>query len=256
MASDRTPSILIVDDEPDIGRNMADILGDLGFQVDIAHDGPAALELLHNRPYDVALLDFKMPGMDGLVLYQEIKKLRPATVAMLVTAYTSATVTNNALAAGAWQVLDKPVDLPKLFTLIDEALGQPLLLVVDDDEDLCGNLWDLFRDWGYRVSLAHTAGQAIEQLRNSADVVLIDLKLPDGDGTSVFERLREVNPEARTVLVTGFREETTPLIDELRSKGADAVCYKPFNIPQLLETLKRLASKGASGQSEATGSHY
>ena len=64
--------------------------------------------------YDVALLDLKMPGMDGLTLYREIKKLRAGTVAIMVTAYASSATAEEALAAGAWQVVAKPVDFPML----------------------------------------------------------------------------------------------------------------------------------------------
>ena len=81
-----TPSILVVDDEVDTCRNLSDILTDLGYRVDVAHDGLTALELVRQKPYDVALLDLKMPGMDGLTLYREIKKVRAGTVAIVVTA--------------------------------------------------------------------------------------------------------------------------------------------------------------------------
>src|SRR5438445_321145 len=75
------PRILVVDDDVDTCRNLSDILTDLGYQVETAHDGLTALELVRRRPYEVALLDYKMPGMDGLTLYREIKKLRAGTVA-------------------------------------------------------------------------------------------------------------------------------------------------------------------------------
>ena len=71
----------------------------------------------------------------------------------MVTAYASGATAEEALAAGAWQVLAKPVDFPSCSGLVDEALGQPLVLVVDDDHDLCANLWDLLRERGYRVWL-------------------------------------------------------------------------------------------------------
>jgi CheY-like chemotaxis protein len=144
-ASAKTSNILVVDDDVDTCRNLSDILTDLGYHVDIAHDGLAALELVRKKPYDVALLDFKMPGMDGLTLYREIKKLRAGTVAVIVTAYAGGDTVEAARAAGAWQVLPKPVDFPKLLGLVNEALEQPLVMVVDDDQDLCSNLWDLFR---------------------------------------------------------------------------------------------------------------
>ena len=117
---------------------------------------------MRQRPYDVALLDLKMPGMDGLTLYREIKKQRAGTVSLLVTAYASPATAEEALAAGAWKVLAKPVDFRKLLGLVDEALGQPLVLVVDDDHDLCANLWDLLRERGFRVCLAHDGREAAE----------------------------------------------------------------------------------------------
>src|SRR6185437_1066779 len=138
-------SILVVDDEDDTCRNLSDILTDLGYQVDTALDGFTALELVRKKPYDVALLDLKMPGMDGLTLYRELKKIRSGTVAIVVTAYASGDTTREALAAGAWQVLPKPVDFPRLLGLVNEALDQPMVMVVDDDHDLCANLWDLLR---------------------------------------------------------------------------------------------------------------
>jgi len=85
--TDNTTSILLVDDDEDICENMADIFTDLGYDVSVAHEGQAALNLVRARQYDVALLDLKMPGMDGLSLYREIKKVQAGTVAFLVTAY-------------------------------------------------------------------------------------------------------------------------------------------------------------------------
>src|SRR5205814_9803950 len=128
--------------------------------VDTAHDGPAALERVRRHAYDLALLDLKMPGMDGLTLYREIRKTRAAAVAILVTAYAGKGAAEEALSAGAWQVVPKPVDFPRLLGLVEEALGQPLVLVVDDDHDLCANLWDLLREGGYRVGVAHDGGEA------------------------------------------------------------------------------------------------
>jgi len=238
------PALLIVDDDVDTCRNLSDILTDLGYQVDTAHDGLSALDLVRRRTYDVALLDLKMPGMDGVTLYREIKKLAAGTVAIIVTAYASSETAREALAAGALQVLPKPVDFPRLLGLVGEALDQPLVLVVDDDPDLCANLWDLLRERGYRVAMAHDKGTAAAQLRAQLfKVVLIDLKLPQGDGSEVFRLVREVNPEARAVVITGHRSEMDQLVQRLLREGADGVCYKPFDVGGLLATIDRLTGK-------------
>jgi two-component system response regulator HydG len=236
------PSILVVDDEVDTCRNLSDILTDLGYKVDVAHDGPSALELVKHKAYEVALLDFKMPGMDGLTLYREIKKLRADTVAIVVTAYAAGETKTEALAAGAWQVLAKPVEFTKLLGFVDEALCQPLVMVVDDDHDLCASLWDLLRERGYRVCLAHDENEASTQLAGrDFKVVLIDMKLPTGDGASVFHLVRQNNPQARTIFITGHRSQMDQRIKQAMNEGADAVCYKPFDVPTLLATLEKFS---------------
>jgi CheY-like chemotaxis protein len=241
-------SILVVDDEVDTCANLADILTDLGYRVDIAHDGPSALELVRRRPYDLALLDFKMPGMDGLTLCHELRKLRAETVAVVVTAFAGPETADAVLAAGAWQLLRKPVHLPHILALVEETVGQPLVLVVDDDPDSCATLWDVLRDRGYRVAVAHDEAGAAARLRDQAfRVVLIDLRLPGADGGAVFRLVREGNPQARTVLITGHRAEMGGVIDRVLAEGADAVCYKPFDVPALLTTLKTLSA----GRSDA-----
>lgn len=243
------PSILVVDDDVDACRNLHDILSDLGYQVTVTHDGPSALVLMRQHHYDVALLDLKMPGMDGLTLYREIKRLRAGTVAIIVTAYASSATAAEALSAGARQVLAKPVDFYKLLPLVDEAVGQPLVLVVDDDPDLCLTLWDLLRERGFRVSLAHDEQTAAEQLRASQfNAVLIDMKLPKGDGHGVFRRVRETNPKARTVLITGYQSEMEQLIQQIISEGADAFCSKPFDVPSLVKTLGQLTDRPSGSE--------
>ena len=237
----KSVSILVVDDEPDICHNLSDILTDLGYQVDTALNGLAALELARKKCYDIALLDLKMPGMDGLTLYRELRKSCAQTVAIVVTAYASKATAEEALAAGAWQVLAKPVDLGQLLALIDQALGQPLVLIVDDDPELCANLWDLLRERGYRVAIAHDTEKAARHLQEQIfTLALIDLKLPAGDGGQVFRQVRQSNPHARTIVITGHRLEMDPLIQQVVAEGADAVCYKPFDVPQLLTTLRQL----------------
>ena len=241
MTGNDPPRILVVNDDQDICCNLSDILSDLGYQVDSALDGPSALELVRQRAYDIALLDYKMPGMDGLTLYREIKKRRAGTVSLLVTAYASPTTAQEALTAGAWKVVAKPVDFRKLLGWVDEAIGQPMVLVVDDDQDLCAVLWDLLRDRGYRVGVAHGGREAADHLKDTRyKVVLIDMRIPEGDGGDVFRMVRDASPQARTILITGYRAEMDQLIDRMIAEGADAVCYKPFDVPELLAKLGQM----------------
>lgn len=238
------PTVLVVDDDLDTLQNLSDILTDMGYQVETASSGPAALEMVRGKPYDVALLDLKMPGMDGLTLYREIRKLRAGTVAMVVTAYATTETVAEAKQAGLWHVLSKPVDFSQLLPLVEEAVQQPLVMVVDDDRELCENLWDILRERGFRVAVAHDDREAAGQLHGGRfQVVLIDMKLPGGDGRQVLKMVQQANPEARTVLITGFRSEMEELVRSAVKEGADAVCYKPFDVPGLIETIARLSER-------------
>jgi two-component system, NtrC family, response regulator HydG len=238
------PSVLVVDDDVDTCQNLADILEDMDYEVDVAHNGEAALELFRSKAYDLALLDLRMPGMDGLTLYHEMRKVRTDTVAMIVTAYATTSTRQEALDAGAWKVLAKPVDFSELLPLVGEATSQPLVLVVDDDEDLCNNLWEMLRERNYRITLAHNEREANEFLgARCYQVVLVDLKLPDGDGGRVLDLVRQKCPEARAVLITGHRDEMEELVQQALQNGAEAVCYKPFDVPRLLQTIEQFSKR-------------
>jgi CheY-like chemotaxis protein len=119
------PTILVVDDDADIFRNMADLFSDLGYAIETAVCGEIALEKARQRPYDLGLLDLRMPGMDGLTLCRHLKQLHPLLVAMILTAYPGSGLDEEARAAGVRHVVTKPVDFLRLLALVGGALPQP-----------------------------------------------------------------------------------------------------------------------------------
>ncbi|MCA8996711.1 MAG: response regulator [Planctomycetaceae bacterium] len=117
-------TILIVDDNVDSCRNLADILSAYGYDVDIATSGTDALNLVRRRDYLIALLDLKMPEMDGITLSEEIHRECPAIIAMIVTAFLSEEAEERAKNAHIDQVIAKPVDVPRLLSCVREAASQ------------------------------------------------------------------------------------------------------------------------------------
>lgn len=236
-------SLLVVEDDCDTCANLADIFTDLGYQVDVAFDGFTALEMVQMGAYDLALLDLKMPGMDGLELYRKIREISAGTVAIVVTAYASSETAASILDAGAWKLVSKPVDFSKLLPLVREALDQPLVLIVDDDKDLSQSLWSIFRERGYRICFAYDAEEADLRLRErNYNAVIVDMKLPKRPGEAVVKLVRQHNPSARILVITGYRSEMADYIAQVLSEGAEAVCYKPFDVDELLRTVKRLVA--------------
>jgi CheY-like chemotaxis protein len=121
--------ILIVDDDEDTRQNLSDILTEIGYETETACDGQIALEKVgRDDPrgdcrFDLCLLDFKMPGMDGVQLLEAIQSMNPKLRAIMITAYAGNDGVKRALEAGTWRVLKKPVDIVSLLGMIDEAIA-------------------------------------------------------------------------------------------------------------------------------------
>ena len=112
--------ILVVDDNPGIARTTVLILSHWGYDVTTAGDGLEAIQEVEAQPYDIILMDVKMPRMDGAEACQRILEMRPEAVVVMTTAYAVEALVQQALAAGAHSVLYKPVDMDKLVAVIEE----------------------------------------------------------------------------------------------------------------------------------------
>ena len=111
--------ILIVEDEPYQREMLRDFLLEEGHRITEAEDGEKALRLLGAGSFDLVLLDFRMPGMNGLEVLREIKRLNPEIDAVIITAYGTIETAVAAMKAGARDYITKPVDLDELSILID-----------------------------------------------------------------------------------------------------------------------------------------
>ena len=116
-------NILLVDDDQDTCASMSDIFLDLGCSVDMAYDGPGALELSEGHQYRLALLDYNMPGMNGLELCRRLKNFQPSVVVALITAFSSIATTGAAAEAGVRCSLLKPVNFSVLMPLVEEVVN-------------------------------------------------------------------------------------------------------------------------------------
>ena len=117
---DKKTTILIVDDDLGMIETMTDILGDMGYDVDAAEDGYRAIEVVKEKEYDVALMDIKMPGINGVETFKWIKRVSPSTKVMMMTAYSVDDLINEALEEGACGVMHKPLEIEKVVAFVEE----------------------------------------------------------------------------------------------------------------------------------------
>jgi DNA-binding NtrC family response regulator len=114
-------SILVVDDEPIVVQSLGDWFRQDGYQVDIAQNAREALRRMGEKRYDIALLDIKMPGIDGLELQARLARERPDLTIIIMTAYASVETAVTALKAGAYDYITKPFDPEELSLLVKRA---------------------------------------------------------------------------------------------------------------------------------------
>jgi len=119
------------------------------------------------------------------------------------------------------------------------------ILVVDDDTELKKVLSSILSEAGYAVETVENGKQAIRvSEKKRFDLALIDIKLPDMEGTELLHRLKEKQPHIVMIIITGF-----PTIEnamETVNEGADGYILKPFDIPKLLETIRKHLNKEAA----------
>ena len=115
--------ILVVDDEALIRWSLVQTLGDSGHDTVEATDGADAIRAVTEaaEPFDVALLDFRLPDSNDLMLLSRLRRLSPATQIILMTAYGTPEVVQGALDLGVFRVVAKPLDMDDVTTLVTHA---------------------------------------------------------------------------------------------------------------------------------------
>jgi CheY-like chemotaxis protein len=113
--------VLLVDDEVDFTASLGKILRRRGFEVETASDGLIALERITHQAFDVIVLDVKMPGMDGIQVLAEIRRLAISARVILLTGHLSITDEEDGLKGGAYAYLFKPIPILKLVELVESA---------------------------------------------------------------------------------------------------------------------------------------
>lgn len=114
--------VLLVDDEERFRATTSRLLGVRGFHVGQAASGPEALEELERNPYDVVILDVRMPGMSGVETLGEIKRRQPAVEVLILTGHASVDTAVEIMRLGGADYLLKPCSMDELVNKIEAAL--------------------------------------------------------------------------------------------------------------------------------------
>jgi len=232
--------IFIVDDDVDFAESLAETLESRGHVVELCHSGEEAVSRFRETDFDIAFMDVKLPGMNGVESFFEIRKDKPDAKVMMMTGYSVEELLQQAIDHGALGVLDKPLDIEAVLTAVAEAGSDGIVLVADDDPDFAESAAAALTSAGYKVLLAHDGQEAIDKvLTNSIDILVLDMRMPALSGLEVYMGLKKQGHVVPTLIVTGYREEEAA-VAELSETAGVCCLYKPFDPKALLDSIENL----------------
>lgn len=230
-------SLLVVDDDIDFAESLSDALEAAGHRVVLAHSGEAGLERVQAQPFDLVLMDMKMPGMNGVETLAAMRLARPGIRSVMVTAHTRDALIQEAVSAGALAVLYKPFPMAELLGTIAFLPGRGQILLVEDDPDLREELRSLLENDHYRVACVTTVAEARQHLAdNPVDLLLLEYRLPDGSGADLLDWIKASPISVPVVILSGHAEA---VLDALPCFSPDDILIKPFSPAKLMERISR-----------------
>ena len=236
--------VFIVDDDRDFAEGLALLLQLENYEVTLAFSGEEALETFKRQDFDITFMDVRLPGMNGVESFFEIRKLKPDAKVMMMTAYSVEQLLREAIDGGALGVLNKPLDPEKLLNVLESAKPTGIILVADDDPDFVQSLEMYLTKANYKVLVSRTGQEAVGRvLANGIDILILDLRLPVLSGLEVYLELKRQHRTLPTLIVTGYAAEEAEVINMLKDTSVAGCLVKPFAPETLLTAIEKLMKK-------------
>lgn len=267
--------VLVADDEPYACETACEILKSIGVSSDWATSGDEAISKLidaanNAEAFAAVILDWKMPGKDGIETTREIRRRVGADIPIIIlSAYDWSSIEEEARAAGVNAFISKPLFKSKLVQVLNSVtvevskreelseIGEFLkndfsgrrVLLVEDIEINMEIVTELLGSLGIETEKAYNGHEAVECVEGNAenyyDMILMDIKMPKMDGYEATRRIRSLGTEyAKSVPIVAM--SANAFVEDMkmsREAGMDDHIAKPVAIDKLLQILDRWLGK-------------
>ena len=272
--------VLVCDDNETAREILKEALETFSFEVTLAHSGEEAIELVNRRekPFELVLMDWKMPEMDGLeasrVIFQE-KQIKTPTIIM-VTAFGKEEIAVQAKQIGIKGFLTKPVSYSMLFDTIMEVFGKEVrtkrvrgekgtkhlealgkirgaqILLTEDNEINQQVATELLEDAGFAVEIANNGKESLDKVLAAGspskyDLVLMDIQMPIMDGYTATTEIRKILSKEVVPVVAMTADAMVGVMEKCLQVGMQGFVTKPIDPDELFAALvKWIKPKGDS----------
>ncbi len=274
---------LVVDDDVAVCENTVATLHDMGVTAEWVDSGQKAVERVkfyrkEHKDYDMILIDWKMPGMDGIETAREIRKVVGADVTIIImTAYDWASIEHEAKLAGVNLLMNKPMFRSSLISAFNQALGikeaekeEPeeeefdlsgkRILLAEDNAINTEVAQLLLKSKGADVDVAENGLRALEKLAKSEegyyDAILMDIRMPIMDGLTASRSIRNLsNKDAANIPIIAMTANAfDDDVNKSKAAGMNAHLAKPIDPKRLFRTLVELIRSHEQNPGEMTWS--
>jgi two-component system, NtrC family, response regulator HydG len=237
--------VLIVDDDCDHAESLADVIEMRGHTIQIANSGEEAITYFEAEHFDFVLLDVKLPGINGVETFLEMRKIKPTAQVMMMTGYSVEQLVARAIDGGALGVLHKPFAALQVLELLTKVASRGRVLVADGDALFVRAVVPVLEAAGYDVEVAATGGEALEKMTSEqVDCLVLDMRLPVLSGAELYARLVKAGRAVPTVLVTDGHNDSDEDV-QFRSH-IQGMLFKPFDPNALLGAISSAVSDKGS----------
>ncbi len=231
--------ILIVDDERDLGYILGSVLKLEGHEITFVVDGYKAIEEIKKTHYDLIMMDIRLPGINGVETFMQIKKIDHDVKVVMMTGFAVENLIEKALREGAYACIHKPFDLQKVIEIVQKVISEDkkVILIANGDNRTTEEVKTALTKKGYRACTAADCQEVIQKLEEKHyHCILLNLHLPGIDGLEILNKVKKLYPDVVVILITDY--DLPEMVREAKRLSAYGYIKKPIDIDELTRLLK------------------
>ncbi len=225
--------ILVVDDDTDNGLSLAELFDIEGHRTCVAHSQEAAIAAYVANRFDVAFIDLKRPGLNGVESFLEIRKLRPQANVYMMTAFSTAEIMKQALCTGSLEAIEKPMEDRAIANLVRDLGENGVAVIPRFEADFARMLCGAFQSAGLSSQIFDRR-RPVNAGRLRGVPLILDFNTTLIDTVEHYVALRSAGPVPPTVIVAGPNPPQDGETPTFRDMAITGVLNKPFDPEKLL----------------------